>query len=249
MQESEAGIALQHILTDHTLKADAVTTKKYPSVTIGTIVNSATGEAFATPLVADEETLADGAKPLGGTYQITVSIHMENQGDNYTEIPRSFTVDSESPNCAMGDVLPIVMKDGNKHVNGKITFSASSSDAHLGKTDTSNLLIWGTPTDGTEVDTKNKHLYTNQSTANNYKSDKIDTTQFKDGTELYFAHIDAETTDPDMKEGLNSVGINESFDLIGASLVTLKNETGDFDLEHVYYNERTSGDFVRWVKW
>ena len=52
-----------------------------------------------------------------------------------------------------------------------------------------------------------------------------------------------------MKEGLNSVGINESFDLIGASLVTLKNEAGDFDLEHVYYNERTSGDFVRWVKW
>ena len=71
----------------------------------------------------------------------------------------------------------------------------------------------------------------------------------KTGTELYFAHIDAETTDPDMKEGLNSVGINESFDLIGASLVTLKNETGDFDLEHIYYNERTSGDFVRWVKW
>lgn len=71
----------------------------------------------------------------------------------------------------------------------------------------------------------------------------------KTGTELYFAHIDASTEDPDMKSGLESVGINENFDLIGASLVTLTSETGDFDLEHLYLNERASGDFVRWVKW
>lgn len=71
----------------------------------------------------------------------------------------------------------------------------------------------------------------------------------KTGLELYYAHIDAATTDEDMKKGLESVGINENFDLIGASLVTLKDTAGSFDLEHLYYNERTSGDFVRWVKW
>ena len=71
----------------------------------------------------------------------------------------------------------------------------------------------------------------------------------KTGSELYFAHIDVNDSDPAMKKGLESVGINENFDLIGASLVTLTNEAGDFDLEHLYYNERTSGDFVRWVKW
>lgn len=71
----------------------------------------------------------------------------------------------------------------------------------------------------------------------------------KTGPELYFAHIDTETTDPDMRKGLDSVGISENFDLIGASLVTLTDEGGSFDLEHLYYNERTSGDFVRWVKW
>ena len=56
-----------------------------------------------------------------------------------------------------------------------------------------------------------------------------------------------------MQEGLASVGINENFDLIGASLVTITDEAdnieGNFDLEHLYLNERTSGDFVRWVKW
>ena len=71
----------------------------------------------------------------------------------------------------------------------------------------------------------------------------------KTGTELYFAHIDVNDPDPAMKEGLASVGINENFDLIGASLVTLKNDAGAFDLEHLYLNERTSGDFVKWVKW
>jgi hypothetical protein len=54
-----------------------------------------------------------------------------------------------------------------------------------------------------------------------------------------------------MKEGLESIkeaGISENFDLIGASLVTL-NEGTTFDLEHLYLNERTSGDFVKWVAW
>ena len=55
-----------------------------------------------------------------------------------------------------------------------------------------------------------------------------------------------------MKEGLTSVGINENFDLIGASLVTITDEEdniqGEFDLEHLYLNERKSDDFVRWVK-
>ena len=74
----------------------------------------------------------------------------------------------------------------------------------------------------------------------------------KTGIELYYAHIDASSEDPAMKEGLASVGINENFDLIGASLVTITDDEdniqGEFDLEHLYLNERKSGDFVRWVK-
>ena len=70
----------------------------------------------------------------------------------------------------------------------------------------------------------------------------------KTGTELYFAHIDVNDNDPAMKEGLASVGINENFDLVGAALVTIKDEA-DWELEHLYYNERATDDFVRWVKW
>lgn len=74
----------------------------------------------------------------------------------------------------------------------------------------------------------------------------------KTGIELYYAHVDVNSDDPAMKEGLASVGINENFDLIGASLVTITDEEdniqGEFDLEHLYLNERKSGDFVRWVK-
>jgi predicted MPP superfamily phosphohydrolase len=70
----------------------------------------------------------------------------------------------------------------------------------------------------------------------------------KTGTELYFAHIDTQSTDVDMQAGLKSVGITENFDLIGASLVTIKNGL-EFDLEHLYLNERASGDFTSWVKW
>ena len=71
----------------------------------------------------------------------------------------------------------------------------------------------------------------------------------KTGPELYFAHVDANTTDLDMKAGLESVGINENFDLIGASMVTLTGTDGSFALEHLYLNERANGDFVKWVKW
>ena len=71
----------------------------------------------------------------------------------------------------------------------------------------------------------------------------------KTGPELYFAHIEQDSEDELMKEGINSVGISENFDLIGASLVTLKDTLGGFDLEHLYLNERESGDFVKWVEW
>ena len=74
----------------------------------------------------------------------------------------------------------------------------------------------------------------------------------KTGIELYYAHIDVKSEDPAMKKGVTDVGINENFDLIGASLVTLTDEEnnieGKFDLEHLYLNERESSDFVRWVK-
>ena len=74
----------------------------------------------------------------------------------------------------------------------------------------------------------------------------------KTGIELYYAHIDVNSDDPAMEEGLASVGINENFDLIGASLVTITDEEsnieGKFDLEHLYLNERASNDFVKWVK-
>ena len=70
----------------------------------------------------------------------------------------------------------------------------------------------------------------------------------KTGVELYYAHIDPADEDPALQEGLKSVEIDEKFDLIGASLVTIK-DSENFDLEHVYYNERETNDFVRWVKW
>ena len=71
----------------------------------------------------------------------------------------------------------------------------------------------------------------------------------KTGTELYFAHIDADSEDEATRKGLESTGITEEFDLIGASLVTLTGSDGSFDLEHLYFNERESGDFSVWVKW
>lgn len=70
----------------------------------------------------------------------------------------------------------------------------------------------------------------------------------KTGIELYYAHIDVNSTDPATQQGLASTGITENFDLIGASLVTIK-DNEHFDLEHLYLNEREAGDFVSWVKW
>jgi len=71
----------------------------------------------------------------------------------------------------------------------------------------------------------------------------------KTGEELYYAHIDVESDDEYMQAGLKSVEIDENFDLIGASLVTLTGSDGSFELEHLYYNERANGDFAKWVKW
>ncbi|MBO7368760.1 MAG: metallophosphoesterase [Clostridia bacterium] len=71
----------------------------------------------------------------------------------------------------------------------------------------------------------------------------------KTGTELYFAHVNVNSEDEAVKKGLQSVGITENFDLIGASLVTLTDRDGSFGLEHLYYNERANGDFAAWVKW
>ena len=74
----------------------------------------------------------------------------------------------------------------------------------------------------------------------------------KTGIELYYAHIDVDSTDPAMHEGVQSVlsslpADTKNFDLIGASLVTIKDDA-NFDLEHLYLNERASNDFVSWVK-
>jgi hypothetical protein len=71
----------------------------------------------------------------------------------------------------------------------------------------------------------------------------------KTGKELYYAHIQADSDDEAVQSGLASTGITEDFDLIGASLVTLTDTNGSFDLEHLYYNERENGDFSVWVKW
>ena len=72
----------------------------------------------------------------------------------------------------------------------------------------------------------------------------------KTGTELYYAHIEKDSEDEFLQQGLASIGgSDKNFDLIGASLVTLTDASGAFDLEHVYFNERASGDYSRWVKW
>ncbi|MBR5967820.1 MAG: metallophosphoesterase [Lachnospiraceae bacterium] len=64
----------------------------------------------------------------------------------------------------------------------------------------------------------------------------------KSGKELYYANI---------APGLDYSGVDysEEFALIGASLVTLKNASGDFGIEHLYLNERDEGDFVKWVEY
>ena len=74
----------------------------------------------------------------------------------------------------------------------------------------------------------------------------------KTGTELYFAHVKLNSDKEEAKRGYDSLNpedkINEDFDLIGASLVTIK-DSENYTLEHLYYNERATGDFARWVKW
>lgn len=64
----------------------------------------------------------------------------------------------------------------------------------------------------------------------------------KSGKELYYANVPV---------GVENTGVDysEGFALIGASLVTLKNASGDFGLEHLYLNERDEGDFVKWVEY
>ena len=57
----------------------------------------------------------------------------------------------------------------------------------------------------------------------------------KSNIELYYGSVDAE-------------GNDEGFDLIGASCVKL-HDGGTFDLEHVYLNERSTTDFVKWVSY
>ncbi len=71
----------------------------------------------------------------------------------------------------------------------------------------------------------------------------------KTGKELYYATIQ----NSDMVEGKtvfqkdSLLDFEETFDLVGASLVTLR-DSGTFELEHLYYNERGHEDFVKWVK-
>ncbi len=71
----------------------------------------------------------------------------------------------------------------------------------------------------------------------------------KTGPELYYAHVDVNDKDPMVQAVLSDLGITENFDLIGATLVTLKDTSGNFNLEHLYYNERDNGDFVKWAQW
>ncbi|MBR5089573.1 MAG: metallophosphoesterase [Ruminiclostridium sp.] len=71
----------------------------------------------------------------------------------------------------------------------------------------------------------------------------------KTGKELYYVHIETGSDDEAVKAGLASTGITEDFDLIGASLVTLTDKDGSFELEHLYYNERENRDFSEWVRW
>lgn len=63
----------------------------------------------------------------------------------------------------------------------------------------------------------------------------------KTGKELYYGKISKDMA-------LKELGIAEEFDLQGASVVTLKSDK-TFDLDHLYYNQRSSGNFVHWEKY
>ncbi len=72
----------------------------------------------------------------------------------------------------------------------------------------------------------------------------------KSGSELYYATVDQnKLVENENVFSLNEMGLKtkETFDLIGASLVTLHENT--FDLHHLYLNERATGDLVEWVKY
>ncbi len=62
----------------------------------------------------------------------------------------------------------------------------------------------------------------------------------KTGYELYYG-----TATPDY-EGAG-FEVTDTFEVVGASLVTLNDASGAFTLEHLYLNERDGGDFVLWV--
>lgn len=64
----------------------------------------------------------------------------------------------------------------------------------------------------------------------------------KTGTELYYGQAVKGYADAGFE-------VTEDFDISGASLVTLKDAAGTFDLEHLYLNERDGEDFVLWVNY
>ena len=69
----------------------------------------------------------------------------------------------------------------------------------------------------------------------------------KTGKELYYGKVDVNAEET--KDMCQQLGLTENFDLVGASLVTLHDDK-TFDLDHLYLNERESGnDFVRWVSY
>lgn len=64
----------------------------------------------------------------------------------------------------------------------------------------------------------------------------------KTGTELYYTNTAENTEDVGFE-------MSEDMDIIGASLVTLKNTDGEFTLEHLYLNEGETADKVLWVNY
>ncbi|MCQ2815210.1 MAG: metallophosphoesterase [Bacilli bacterium] len=63
----------------------------------------------------------------------------------------------------------------------------------------------------------------------------------KSGTELYYASLNS-----GMKDESKTITIDKDIELIGASLVSITDDSGDFTIEHLYYNELMEGDDVRW---
>ena len=63
----------------------------------------------------------------------------------------------------------------------------------------------------------------------------------KTGTELYYG-----IAEPGYDAGFD---FDDTFLIIGASLVTLEDTVGNLRLEHLYLNEREKGDFILWVEY